>query len=536
MSAVITGVIKLTFGFLLTKARDHMANRLDEGDPADEIFRKLIMRERTAIKASIIAIARTDLNSSISRLKEGINLLNISIEKSENAETRFGQVKEPTDVFDGALALSQATEEFKITHENRFASAKESLKNARDKATDAFGDEALSTEERIFAAKLRVISRILESLEDPEAAVATCKGYLEELHDLRGVQKTFTRYLDGGITAIFGKEKRPEYVASVTVINFVLFDFTRRFTKLPLDLFKWPRIELSRGDGTYHPMLADSEILEQSGAQPTNQISSSESVFNLLSVVNSKREIITWDLKSSINVLDTTTGAIRLFCKLSEKLTGTGTRTTWVFGIAIDGRDNVYTVLQCHATGGQVRYKFLVLDTTGCLKHQTQLEFLKGKGLLVLANRLALSKDTIIIHHDRHICVCDHSGKLKHKFPLARRVISIDVCVSDKNEIIVADKGGRFVYIFTGKGESREAIEVPEGHKLQGVAFNHTTKQFVVVSRLMDYYILTNYSEIGEEKGVLKMPSGTLTGLQSITSHPSSPVALFYGQKVMFIQ
>ena len=140
MSAVITGVIKLTFGFLLTKARDHMANRLDKGDPADEIFRKLIMRERTAIEASIVAIARTDLNSSISRLKEGINLLNISIEKSENAETRFGQVKEPTDVFDGALALSQATEEFKITHENRFASAKESLKNARDKATDAFGD------------------------------------------------------------------------------------------------------------------------------------------------------------------------------------------------------------------------------------------------------------------------------------------------------------------------------------------------------------------------------------------------------------
>ena len=534
MSAIITGVIKLTFGFLLTKVRDHTAKRLDEGDPADEIFRKLIMRERNNIKASIIAIARTDLNSSISRLKEGINLLNISIEKSENAETRFGQVKEPTDVFDGALALSQATEEFKITHENRFAFAKESLKNARDKATDAFGDEALSTEERIFAAKLRVISRILESLEDPEAAVATCKGYLEELHDLRAVQKTFTRYLDGGITAIFGKEKRREYVASVTVINFVLFDFTRRFTKLPLNLFKWPRIELSHGDGTYHPMLADSEILEQSGAQPTNQISSSESAFNLLSVVNSKREIITWDFESSINVFDTTTGAIRLFCRLSKELTGTGTRTTWVFGIAIDGCDNVYTVLQYEATGG-VRYTFLVLDTTGFLKHQSPLEFLKGKGF-VLANRLALSKDRIIIHHDRHIWVCDHSGKLKHKFRLARHFSSIDVCVSNKNEIIVAERRGRFVYIFTGEGESRKAIEVPEGHKLQGVAFNHTTKQFVVVSRLKDYYILTNYSEIGEEKGVLKMPLGTLTGLQSITSHPSSPVALFYGQKVMFIQ
>ena len=118
-----------------------MANRLDEGDPADEIFRKLIMRERTAIEASIVAIARTDLNSSISRLKEGINLLNISIDKSANAETRFGQVKEATDVFDGALALSQATEEFKITHENAFASAKESLKNARNKATVAFGDD-----------------------------------------------------------------------------------------------------------------------------------------------------------------------------------------------------------------------------------------------------------------------------------------------------------------------------------------------------------------------------------------------------------
>ena len=208
MSSIVTSVIKFTFGFLLTKVRDHTANRLDEGDPADEIFRKLIVRETTAIKASIVALARTDLNCSISSLREGINLLNISIEKSAaNAETRFDQVKEPTDVFDGALALSQATEELKITHENRFALAKESLKKARDMSTRAFGDEALSTEERIFAAKLRVISRILVSLEDPEAAVATCKGYLEELHDLRAVRKTFTRYLDRGITAIFGKEK-----------------------------------------------------------------------------------------------------------------------------------------------------------------------------------------------------------------------------------------------------------------------------------------------------------------------------------------
>ena len=56
---------------------------------------------------------------------------------------------------------------------------------------------------------------------------------------------------------------------------------------------------------------------------------------------------------------------------------------------------------------------------------------------------------------------------------------------------------------------------------MTGCQFNHTTKQFVVVSRLMDYYILTNYSEIGEEKGPIKMPLGISNRIakRHITSH-----------------
>ena len=67
--------------------------------------RPIDWRETTDIRARLDALPNTDLNSSISSLREGINLPNIAIEKFASAATRFGQAKEPTDVFDGALAL-----------------------------------------------------------------------------------------------------------------------------------------------------------------------------------------------------------------------------------------------------------------------------------------------------------------------------------------------------------------------------------------------------------------------------------------------
>ena len=45
MSAIVTAVLKATVGLLLTKGRDCLAKKLQEGDVTHEQFRNMIVRE-----------------------------------------------------------------------------------------------------------------------------------------------------------------------------------------------------------------------------------------------------------------------------------------------------------------------------------------------------------------------------------------------------------------------------------------------------------------------------------------------------------
>ena len=60
-----------------------------------------------------------------------------------------------------ALELSHAMGKMKIYSDKEFESAKERFKEARKSATYAFCNEPLNINDRIFAAKLRVVSEIL---------------------------------------------------------------------------------------------------------------------------------------------------------------------------------------------------------------------------------------------------------------------------------------------------------------------------------------------------------------------------------------
>ena len=193
----------------------------------DEECRQLIVRELDDMKTKLDGLARKDLLSSISFLKEGITFLNISQDdqSTDGATSSPQEQKEDfsqavasmqlmvagsSSVFNEAcsLALSKEIQRLNIASGTRFASAKRAFEKSNTKATEAFNNEALSTEDRIMATKLRVISRILESLQDPDAAATTCQVYLEELHSMPAVRKMFSVLLEGGMKSLFNKTKR----------------------------------------------------------------------------------------------------------------------------------------------------------------------------------------------------------------------------------------------------------------------------------------------------------------------------------------
>ena len=73
----------------------------------------------------------------------------------------------------------------------------------------------------------------------------------------------FSVYLKGGMKCFFNKSKRFERVMSVTMTNFVLFDFACKFAKyVTTNIFNCPIIILWWGNLQYHPMIANRDYGE----------------------------------------------------------------------------------------------------------------------------------------------------------------------------------------------------------------------------------------------------------------------------------
>ena len=166
------------------------------------------------------------------------------------------------------------------------------------------------------------------------------------------------------------------------------------------------------------------------------------------------------------------------------------------------------------------------------MKHQCSLQFLKTDNYVRWVEPpIAITKDKKIIIsgvYGGHIYVCDSSGELKYNFPIA--FVNL-LSISDENEIIVAERYGNFVYIYTEEGNEKRKLEVPKDHEVWDVAFNHVTKEVIVLTATNDKCWISSYSTTGEKRQIVLSP---LWG--HLTSHPSGPVALVYNKTVLYIQ
>ena len=241
MSAIVTAVLKATVGLLLTKGRDCLAKKLQEGDVTYEQFRNMIVRELDDIKSKLDGLARKDLLTSISFFKEGIVFLSKVLDKkyyatcgpeSSKVKTRNEAAEKdksterldlPTaDVKTVSLSVKGQETLFAELDESgkrALADAKKRFDEARMKATEAFNNVALSTKDRILAMQYRVMSTILEKIDSPAEAIATCKLCLEELHSMPAVVKSFEVEHSGGFWSMLKKDERKDITNSVQDVN-----------------------------------------------------------------------------------------------------------------------------------------------------------------------------------------------------------------------------------------------------------------------------------------------------------------------------
>ena len=561
MSSIVTSILSSTVGLLWNKARDTTAKKLKEGDITDAKLREIVVRELNDVKIKIDGLSRKDLLSSYSFLQEGVQLLILSLDKSKDEQkavqsetqddrgqtSRMPSGNESADILNKALELSHVMGKLKIAS-SESESAKERFKDARKRATDAFCNEALNVQDRIFAAKLRVVSEILECLDNPDTAITSCLLFLEKFHDLPAVREIFSVYLGGGVKSIFSKAERVENVKSVMMINYVLYQFVSKFSSKYYSALAWPKIQLS--DRSFNPIWNWQEVSTRKSLgdeliQIPNEtkLDRSRDIFPYNSAVNSHGEIVV-GYDNDIEIISRTGES-----KVAYQFSVPGTENKEgevikqkILGLAVDQENNVHVVLYCATTsqnGNVDSHAVLYILDEQCnrVKHKTELNFLPKHKIYL---RLAINKNNNIVmastkSDDQHMYVCDHTGQLRYKFEHEISILRY-MSVSDNNEIMLASYFGVAVQIHTEEGNLKLKIKLAAGHVIRGVVFHFVIRKIIVLTKVRgsDSCVLHRYSETGQlETSKFCFYS---EGFPQIKSHASGPVVIVReGRNITYI-
>ena len=540
-------ILSCTVGLVAGKGYDQLTNKLKHGDLAREQLLQIIVRDLNDIKKKLDCISWKDLGASYSFLREGVEVLNLALDKwNEDQKASEGPAGEATRVMNdtasgilnAALSLPHAIQRLKISSDKRFADAQDCFNKSREAATHAFNNKSLSIKDRIMACKLRVAARILESgLEDPEVAITACLLSLKDLHALPEIQEMFAVLLKGGLKSMMKKAKRLENIMSVLFINHALYDFASKYSSKSANPFTWPKIKLK--DCTFHPILNTHEI-------PTKMSGSEE-------FVQLKRVVIDW--MASKNFAVNSRGEIILLYGLKEKITviySTGQSKEfmlpvptesnvhqWSVGVAVDSNDNVYVVIQlttCDKDGSDKKdFVLFVFDENYNIKHVSILNFLDAGEAQEVYIAVDKNQNLIMLTNwNDQVYICENTGELKFQFFSKRNRHNIwlrTLSISNNNDIMIESDDSSAVQIYSTEGNLKSTIKAPEGHVVVRVAFHHGICKIIVLTHVekQDSLFLLGYSETGQlENSVFFSKRDPHQSRRDICmkSHPCGPVAV----------
>ena len=559
MSEAITGVLKLAFGFISNKLRTTAAGKLQDGGLTDQKFRGWIVSELDDIKSKLDATSRKDLSASISRLRQGIQRLNMSVDESCQSGDPGESPPTPTksaQQLEDAVAQASAIGKLKIESNERFDKAQKSFQEASFKANEAFHNTSLSTEERILASKVRLASGILEHLEDPEIATSDCLQYLKELHDMPAIKEIFSVYVQGTVKSLFKKDSRKEIVESVRMINLTLADFISKFTKRRMAVFDWPTIEC--GKTVVHPIYCKDEgptnlrnitppcmdIVELKDGQFLKEAIFAPRRFTL----NKKGDLISFTkAKVGPQKLVKTTHELQPYCHPEPYYD--------VVSIAVDDDDTVYVL-----TRKDRSFSLSVYSADGRSKDKITLEFITTNdtaGICITNNKSIIIAEQYAEYGGK-VYICNRNGELINSFnpreDPAPDCYSIEsVSVSSNDEIaLITSNGNDFL-----KELYRLSTYTQDGKFQRTVKFR-TSSFWDVIYDDIYYNNVTNtiigYVRNRYDKALIEFVSGETGELQRsyllystnfldisfyhyrLVYHANGTMALFGNSRVIYLQ
>ena len=294
MSAIISAVFKATIGLIVDKGRDVAAERMKEGDVADQKFRSLIVRDLKEIHDKLDALSQKDLNAAIDFFETGLGCLykavdtmrsaNVSLGAAKvskrNEEEKVEEITLPSDTDPGkAIVLADGIRNIQLTEldettRSLLSDAQESFRLAVEYTTHACNNEALSTFDRITAIRYRFMAAMLKSAAETvrttgdlkstlQKALPQCEQCLKKLNSLPAVQNSFRVELNKGVLNIrvrFGKDERMQIISTVCQVNRAIYDAMQKADKaVNVHVLKWPGVDI--GEDQVDP-LRDVRVLQ----------------------------------------------------------------------------------------------------------------------------------------------------------------------------------------------------------------------------------------------------------------------------------
>ena len=294
MSAIISAVFKATIGLIVDKGRDVAAERMKEGDVADQKFRSLIVRDLKEIQNKLDALSQKDLNAAVDFFETGLRCLYKAVDTMRSANVSLGAAKVserneeedlkeitlPSDADpEKTIVLAEGIRNMQLTQldettKSLLSDAQEKFRLAVKNATHACNNEALSTFDRITAIRYRVMAAMLKSAAETvrstgdlkstlQKALPECEQCLKKLNSLPAVQNSFKSELSQGFLNIrgrFGKDERMQIISTVCQVNRTVYDAMRTAGKTEdVHVLKWPYVDT--GEDQVDP-LRDVRVLQ----------------------------------------------------------------------------------------------------------------------------------------------------------------------------------------------------------------------------------------------------------------------------------
>ena len=294
MSAIISAVFKATIGLIVDKGRDVAAERMKEGDVADQKFRSLIVRDLKEIHHKLDALSQKDLKAAVDFFETGLGCLyrafdtmhsaNVSLGAAKvserNEEEDFKQITLPSDADpEKAIVLADGIRNMQLneldeTTKSLLSDAQEKFRLAVENATHACNNEALGTFDRITAIRYRVMAAMLKSAAETvrttgdlkstlQKALPECEQCLKKLNSLPAVQNSFKVELSKGLLNIrgqFGKDERMQIISIVCQVNRTVYDAMQTAGKTKdVHVLKWPYVDI--GEDQVDP-LRDVRVIQ----------------------------------------------------------------------------------------------------------------------------------------------------------------------------------------------------------------------------------------------------------------------------------